>query len=212
MGFRDFCARVVRVQVLVWACFCGVLRAEATHNLVEIKSINPTIMFDIRYATADNFTGKVLYPSARCLAVEPVAWALDAVQKQLALTGLGLKVFDAYRPLSVQWYMWNSFPDLHAYIGNPAIGGKHNRGAAVDLTLIDLATGQELEMPSGYDDLSERAHRDYDRMTPAACANCHLLEDLMAAAGFEPLPHEWWHFNWHAWAEYPLLDISADSI
>jgi len=208
---------VLRIRAVCALIFGLVLAAHLSassldHHLVDIISLDQTFVCDIRYATANNFTGQVLYPSTRCLLVEPAARALAGVQQQLKAVGLGLKVWDAYRPLSVQQLMWDNFPQFHAYIGNPAVGSKHNRGAAVDLTLVDLATGQELAMPTGFDDLSERAHRRYPHTPLQARANCYLLEILMVAAGFEPLPHEWWHFNWHAWAEYPLLDVVAESI
>jgi zinc D-Ala-D-Ala dipeptidase len=197
---------VILFFVLSW---CGTVGAECC--LVDVQAISPTIVTDIRYATANNFMGCVLYPSARCLLVEPAARALDAIQKQLLPRRLSLKVFDAYRPLSVQQAMWDKFPGSH-YIANPAKGSKHNRGAAVDLTIVDLTTGQELEMPSSFDDLSERAHRDYEHMTPVVRANCCLLEIIMVFAGFEPEYNEWWHYNWHDWAQFPLLDVDAESV
>lgn len=184
----------------------------ASYDLVEVVKINPNIRLDIKYATTTNFTGKILYPSARCYLRSAVAQKLDKVQKELEAQGLGLKVFDGYRPRSVQYKMWEVCPD-DRYVADPAKGSKHNRGSAVDCTLIDSKTGQELEMPSAYDDLTEKAHRNYDKMpSEAAKKNCKRLEDSMAKHGFVPLPTEWWHFDDAEWEKYELLDVSFDQL
>ncbi len=128
-------------------------------NLVDIQDINPDITLDIRYATANNFLKVKLYSVPRCLLRTSVAQKLSRVQEQLQRRGLGLKVFDCYRPLSVTRKMWEALPDPR-YVANPARGSRHNRGAAVDLTLID-ARGNELEMPTDFDDFTDRAARDY---------------------------------------------------
>ncbi len=177
-------------------------------NLVEIQKINPSIKLDIRYATANNFTGKIIYPSARCFIEEEVAKALDAVQKELNLMGYGLKIFDGYRPLSVQKIFWNIYPD-EKYVANPAKGSKHNRGTAVDLTLIDIKTGQELKMPSKFDEFSSQANRDYTKMKDLiAKRNCKILESVMQKHGFIGISSEWWHFDYKNWRKYPIQDIS----
>lgn len=177
-------------------------------NLIEIKKINPTIKLDIRYATANNFTGKVIYPSARCFLEKEVAKALDAVQKELNSMGYGLKIFDGYRPLSVQKIFWKIYPD-EKYVANPAKGSKHNRGTAVDLTLIDTKSGKELKMPSEFDEFSSRANRNYTKMeNVTAKHNCKLLEFVMEKHGFIGLTSEWWHFDYKNWKKYPIQDIS----
>ena len=189
------------------------------YDLVELITIDPTIVLDIRYATTNNFAGQQVYPSRRCFLRRVAAERLKFVQEELRVQGLGLKVFDGYRPFSVQEIFWSICPVL-GYVAQPIraadgsmlSGSKHNRGAAVDLTLIDLITGQDLEMPSGYDDLSKKAHRDYAVMPPAAAQNCRLLEDIMVKYGFEPLPTEWWHFDLAGWRVFDLLDVSFDEI
>jgi D-alanyl-D-alanine dipeptidase len=119
--------------------------------------------------------------------------------------GLGIKVFDGYRPLSVQRKMWQVYP--HAgYVADPNRGSRHNRGAAVDLTMIH-SNGTEVLMPSPYDSFTEAAHRDSTNAPPEALANRDLLERVMARHGFEGLPTEWWHFDDLAWRNYPLMDI-----
>ncbi len=201
--------------------FCSMLVSSWSFaSLVELIKISPHIRLDIRYATKKNFTGNVVYPSARCYLQKEVAVALDAVQREMEAVGLGLKIFDGYRPLSVQKIFWDvvsdRFPDpieRQKYVANPAAGSKHNRGTAVDLTLIDLKTGKELEMPSGYDDFSALAHRIYGKMlSKRARRNCKLLELVMEKHGFIGIPSEWWHFDFKAWEKYPVADVSFDEL
>ncbi|MCT7981966.1 M15 family metallopeptidase [Laspinema sp. A4] len=181
-------------------------------QLVDIQDINPDITLDIRYATANNFLKVKLYSVPRCLLRTSIAQKLSRVQEQLESRGLGLKVFDCYRPLSVTRKMWEVLPDPR-YVANPARGSRHNRGAAVDLTLID-ARGNELEMPTDFDDFSDRAARDYEGtdVSPQARQNSQLLESVMTEEGFIPLITEWWHFDAENWQDYPLLDISLEQI
>lgn len=181
------------------------------HNLVNISQINPTFKLDIKYATPHNVSGKILYSKPNCYLLKKTADKLNAVQKELAYHGLSLKVFDGYRPLSVQRTMWQVFPD-ERYIAHPDKGSCHNRGAAVDVTLVELATGKELLMPSAYDDFSERAHRDYPMTNPEALDNTKLLESIMKKHGFVGLPTEWWHFDDADAQHHPLLDIPFDQI
>jgi len=194
--------------------FC--LQAE----LVELININNSFVLDVRYATTNNFTGKKVYPSARCFLQKPAALALDQVQKELAKQNLGLKIFDAYRPLSVQKIFWEICPNEN-YVADPKKGSRHNRGCAVDLTLINLKTKQELVMPSDFDDLSKKAERDYDSMTPEVRKNCKLLEEVMEKHGFKGLPSEWWHFDYvglgskrgkEAWREFPVSDVDIEQV
>lgn len=174
-------------------------------NLVEVCTLCPTIKLDIRYATTNNFTGKQVYESARCFLCASTAQKIAAVQAELATMGLGLKIWDGYRPLSVQKIFWKLIPD-ERYVANPSKGSRHNRGTAVDCTLIDNQ-GNELEMPSLFDDFSEKASRNYKTMTPTAAKNCNLLETIMAKHGFSFIYSEWWHFDDLNWEKYELLDI-----
>lgn len=184
-------------------------------GLVEVTKLAPSIVLDIRYATADNFTGQPVYPAAKCFLRRDVAQRLAAAQAALQAQGLGLKVYDCYRPFSIQKRFWSLVPNEN-YVakpvekdGKPFLGSKHNRGAAVDLTLID-ASGRELVMPTGFDDFSEKAGRSYAGNTPEAQANMKTLEAAMAAQGFAPLPSEWWHFDGPGWEGFELLDAPID--
>lgn len=180
------------------------------HNLVELKAISPRIVQDIVYATPNNFTGKAVYPSAKCYLIRSVAERLHRVQLFFEKKGLGLKIFDAYRPLSVQKILWSLVPDPR-YVADPAIGSKHNRGAAVDVTLID-PKGDELPMPTILDDFSEKAHCHYMGCSPEAIRNRSLLQEGMQKEGFLLFPTEWWHFDAPDWTAYPVLDIQFDEL
>ncbi len=179
-------------------------------DLVDIQQVNPRILLDIRYATSNNFTHRRLYSQPRCLLRTTVAQRLAKVQAELQAQGLGLKVYDCYRPLSVQKAFWKLVPD-DRYVANPAQGSRHNRGSAVDLTLVDQR-GKELEMPSPFDEFSHRAHTDYAGMTPTARRNLQRLQTVMQKHGFLPIETEWWHFDAVDWKHFPLLDISLDSV
>lgn len=175
-------------------------------GLVELCQISPSILLDIRYATANNFTGKVLYPAPLCFLQEKTAWRLDRVQKSLCKRGFGLKVFDGYRPLSVTKIFWEFLPDPR-YCADPAKGSRHNRGASVDLTLVD-ASGLELEMPSGFDEMGESAHVSFKEAPEAVLRHRQMLQDAMKGEGFISWEEEWWHFDDPEWEKYPVLDLS----
>jgi zinc D-Ala-D-Ala dipeptidase len=192
------------VALLSWA-----LPGQATSRadaLVNIQTLAPAIRLDMRYATANNFLKQAVYPRATCLLRSATATKLAAAQKSLARQGLGLQVLDCYRPLSVQRQMWAILPDAD-YVANPKTGSRHNRGAAVDVTLVDRS-GIPLEMPSEFDDFSPRAHRDYAAASPRAQAHRRLLQRVMAQHGFQGISSEWWHFDDSQWQRYGLMDIA----
>ena len=177
-------------------------------DLVDILSINPTIVLDIRYATENNFTHHKLYPVVQCMLRREPAESLSAVQKELKTRGFGLKVFDGYRPLSIQKKLWKAVPD-DRYVANPAKGSRHNRGAAVDLTIVD-SLGHELEMPTPFDSFSEKAHCDYMKLPKNVLKNRALLERVMERHGFLRMSSEWWHFDFHSWGRFQILDQPLD--
>lgn len=183
--------------------------AKTAPRLVDVMQVAPSVVVDLRYATAQNFTGQVLYPkSARCYLRADVAQALALVASDLGKAGLRLKLWDCYRPHRVQYQLWDIVHD-ERYVANPHKGSRHNRGAAVDLTLVD-AQGQELVMPTPFDDFGEKAHRSYQQLPPLAIQNRTTLEQAMAKAGFVGMPTEWWHFDFARWQGYPLDDIPFD--
>ena len=184
-------------------------QAPAVRELVDLAKLDAGFRFDLRYATPDNFTKTTLYPVAKGYLHRTAADALVKVQRELAAQGLGLKIFDAYRPLSVQQKMWDLIRD-DRYVSNPALNaGRHTRGTAIDLTLIDR-DGKELPMPTPYDDFSERAHREAKGIPADAARNSKLLEAAMLKHGFLPYPFEWWHFDFRDWKTRPPLDVPLE--
>lgn len=179
-------------------------------SLVNVNKLDSTIVLDIRYATPHNFTGEIIYSKARAYLVEPAAKALVKVQRELRERGFGLKIYDAYRPLSAQWKLWKIKPDPD-YVADPGHGSRHNRGAAVDVTLIDL-TGKEIPMPTPYDTFSEKAHSNYKDLPDTVIKDRTLLQKVMTKHGFIPLDTEWWHFDYRDWKNYPVLDINFEDI
>lgn len=177
--------------------------------LVDLAQLG--IPLDIRYATANNFMKRPLYPVAKAYLRHPAALSLRNVQRDLAERGLGIKVFDAYRPYRVTVEMWEPIknPD---YVADPAKGSRHNRGAAVDLTLINLKTGEELPMPTPYDDFTSRAAHAFEDLPADVKANRALLREVMEKNGFEPLPSEWWHYDFRGWERFELLDVPLDAV
>jgi zinc D-Ala-D-Ala dipeptidase len=178
-------------------------------RLVELIRLDPTIKLDLRYATANNFTGRVLYDEGRAFLAPAAAKALVRANGRARADGFGLTIFDAYRPWRVTKKLWDATPrgPKKNYVANPKKGSKHNRGCAVDLSLHDLKTGALVAMPSGFDDFSEKAHRDYMGAGEAANTNRARLQRYLEAEGFVGLSNEWWHFDFTGWQNYPVLDI-----
>jgi D-alanyl-D-alanine dipeptidase len=179
-------------------------------RLVDIRTVNPNIRLDIRYATANNFLKRKLYSTAKCALRSSVAQKLALVQTDLEKIGLGLKVYDCYRPFSVTKQMWEFLPDPN-YVANPARGSRHNRGAAVDLTLV-TSTGKELEMPTPYDDFTKKAHADYQGGSAQSRKNRQVLKDAMKKQGFIGITTEWWHFDSEDWQKFAILNVSLSEI
>lgn len=196
-------------STLIALCLASFAYAADT-DFVDAQRYDYSLRLDIRYATPFNFTKHAVYPEAKCYLREPVVKALARVQAALKLREMGLKLYDCYRPLSVQKRFWSLVPD-ERYVADPAKGSRHNRGAAVDLTLVDKR-GDELPMPSEFDDFTEKAHRDYKKGSKAARRNRDLLEKVMVAEGFQPFPTEWWHFDYPGWEKFPIDDVSFQEL
>lgn len=162
-------------------------------DFVRVLDYIPEARQELAYATANNFTGTVIYDFTDAWLRYGTVKKLKAVSEDLSQLGLGLKIWDAFRPFNAQKSLWIVFPNS-AYVANPANGlSPHCRGSAVDLTLVD-ADGNELEMPTGFDDFSAKADRDYSDCTPEAAQHAQLLEILMEKHGFVGYSREWWHF------------------
>ena len=180
------------VGVLAAGCAPGRRLTVAPDALVDLRALDPSIRVEMPYATPHNFTGVALYPVARCLLRRDVAERLVRVERRLGGEGLGLLVWDCYRPFPVQQRLWALVPDAR-YVAEPVV-----------------RDGRPLEMPTGFDDFSERAHRGWPGASAAARRNATRLEEAMVAEGFEPLPTEWWHFDGPGWERYELLDRPLD--
>jgi D-alanyl-D-alanine dipeptidase len=177
-------------------------------DLVEVISLDPTIRLDIRYATSNNFLGTPLYEQPRAFLQRPAAEAVVRVHRALAAKGYGLLIHDAYRPWYITKIFWDATPpDKHQYVADPAKGSRHNRGCAVDLTLFDRSTGRAIAMPSGYDEMSERAHPDYKGGTDEQRKMRDLLRSAMEAEGFTVYEFEWWHFDYRDWHSYTVQNV-----
>jgi D-alanyl-D-alanine dipeptidase len=175
--------------------------------LVDVQRLIPRVQVDLKYATPDNFTGQAVYHFNRCLLHKEAAMRLHAVQVELEAMGLGLKIWDGFRPIEAQWKFWEMMPD-ERYVSDPRKGGRHTKGTAVDVTLVNK-DGEELPMPSGFDDFSEKAHYNYLGASEEATRNRNLLRKVMEKHGFVGLETEWWHFDLIGWQQYPLIGGEA---
>ena len=188
----------------------GVFR---TSELVELVALDSTIKLDIRYAGPDNFLGTPVYSSARAFLQRPAADALVRAHRRLGALGYGLLVHDGYRPWYISRVFWEATPPAqHEFVADPAQGSRHNRGAAVDLTLYDRRTGRPVEMPGTYDEFSRRSYPDYPGGTSRQRWLRELLRNAMEGEGFKVFPNEWWHFDYQDWRLYPLGNATFEEL
>ncbi len=182
-------------------------------DLVELVTLDPTIKLDIRYASTNDFLGTPIYTQARAFLQRPAAEALVRAHRALKEKGYGLMIHDGYRPWYVTEIFWTATPDdKKIFVANPAEGSKHNRGCAVDLSLYDLATGKEVQMPSGYDEMTPRAYADYPGGSPEERALRTVLRQAMEQQGFAVIPTEWWHFDYKDWKQYQIQNITFEDL
>jgi len=182
-------------------------------DLVEPARLDSSVHLDIRYATTNNFLGSVFYSSAHAFLQRPAAEALVRAAHVLRRLGYGLLIHDAYRPWYVTKVFWDATPPESRWlVANPAQGSKHNRGAAVDITLYDLATGKPVEMPSTYDEATPRAMADFPGGTSRQRWHRALLRRVLEAEGFTANPSEWWHFDYRDWQRYPILNRTFEEL
>ena len=189
-----------------YAVYKQSLKSDSLKKMVELKTIVPNIQYDLRYATINNFMHQQLYKnSGNTFLRLVVARALARAQQELNEKNLSLKIWDAYRPYSVTEKMWELIQD-ERYVADPKKGSGHNRGIAVDLTIIDRKTGQELNMGTGFDNFTDTAHRDFKNLPVEILKNRSLLRTTLEKYGFVALETEWWHFFWSD-PNFELLDI-----
>lgn len=184
------------------------VKTDPSKKMVELKSFIPKIVYDLRYATTNNFMNRLMYPGKtnRTFMRLPAVESLNKVQIELNENGLGIKIFDAYRPYSVTVKFWELVKD-ERYVANPSKGSGHNRGIAVDLTIINLQTGKELNMGTGFDNFSDTAHHTYTNLGEEILQNRNLLKSTMEKNGFKALDSEWWHYYLDNGTRFEILDL-----
>lgn len=187
------------------------VQKDSSMLMVNLEEYIPGIILDIRYATTNNFTGKIIYSSPEAWLRKEAADSLKKIQEELNKEGLGIKVFDAYRPYAATLYFYEVYKDT-TFVAAPWKGSIHNRGGAVDLTLINIETGEELEMPTPFDDFSEKASHHYTELPQNVLDNRARLLKVMRDHGFTFYEYEWWHYNIKGRDKYGLLDISFEEL
>ncbi len=186
------------------------VKADSNNQMVELKSVIPRLVYDLRYASDKNFMRRNMYPARTTYTFMrlPAAKALAGVEKELNEKGMGLKIFDAYRPYSVTEKFWELVLN-EKYVADPKKGSGHNRGLAVDLTVIYLQNRKDLQMPTGFDNFSDTAHHSFMNLPFDAMQNRKMLKDIMEKYGFAAMETEWWHYSWpDPGNKYFAMDIS----
>ena len=182
---------------------------EYTADLVKLDEVDDSFVYDLKYASTDNFTGKKIYSHAICLIHRETARKLMAANKEFKQLGYRIKIYDAYRPYSAQRVLYNA-AENKTFLADPERGSNHNRGAAVDITLVD-DKGNELPMPSNFDEFSIKSRINYYNTTKELINNRELLGRVMVKNGFKRIGNEWWHFEDAEAKKYPLLDIPFEA-
>jgi len=181
------------------------------NELVDLENFVPGIILDIRYATTNNFTKQQVYKQPKAFVRWPVAQSLKFVQEELIKRNFALKVFDAYRPYSATVLFYEIYKDT-TFVASPWSGSRHNRGAAVDVSIVDLETGLEIQMPTGFDDFTEVASPNYMDLPDNVLENRELLITVMKKHGFRVYQSEWWHFDFMGWEGFLLMDLSFEEL
>ncbi len=189
------------------------VKQDPSKKMVELKSSIPAIVYDLRYATTNNFMHRYMYPpkTKKTFMRAPAALALNKVQEALKMMGFGLKIFDAYRPFAVTVKFWELVKD-ERYVANPSKGSGHNRGIAVDLTIINLKTGQELDMGTGFDNFTDSAHHTFTSLSKEVLQNRTLLKTTKEKFGFKAFDTEWWHYFYGDPDQFEILDLDFKTL
>jgi zinc D-Ala-D-Ala dipeptidase len=187
------------------------LAANPEKELVNLETLIPGIKLEIRYATTNNFTGEKIYNLARAYARKPVADALKKAQAEFAKSGVGIKIFDAYRPYKATVKFYEIYKDT-TYVASPYRGSRHNRGCAIDMTIVDLKTGKEIQMPTEFDSFKKEAWPTTPVKDPQIKKNRDLIISVMERNGFKVNASEWWHFDFVGWKKYEVMDIDYEEL
>ena len=199
------------LQATTFDGYVASVKVNPGKELIDLEKFIPSLVLDIRYPTTNNFTGEQIYSIAKAYARKPVAESLKKIQADLKSQGLGIKIFDAYRPYKATVKFYEVYGDT-TYVASPYKGSRHNRGCALDLTLINLKTGKELKMPTGYDSFSKDAWPTTPVKDPEAGKNRTLLISAMEKHGFRVNSSEWWHFDFIGWKKFEVLDIDFEEL
>jgi zinc D-Ala-D-Ala dipeptidase len=194
-----------------YAGYVKSVKTNSNKELIDLEKFIPGIVLDIRYATTNNFTGEKIYTLPKAYARKPVAEAVKKAQAELAKQGLGIKIFDAYRPYSATVKFYEVYKDT-TYVASPYKGSRHNRGCAIDMTIINLKTGKELPMPTEYDSFKKEAWPSTPVKDPVIRKNRQLIIDVMQKYGFKVNGSEWWHFDFIGWSKFEVMDIDFEEL
>jgi zinc D-Ala-D-Ala dipeptidase len=199
------------LKPMTYAEYRQAVKTAPQKELIDLEKFVPGLVLDIRYATTNNFTGTQIYNLAKAYARRPVAEALLKIQNELKPKGLGIKIFDGYRPYKATVKFYEVYKDT-TYVASPYRGSRHNRGCALDLTIIDLKSGEELKMPTEYDSFKKEAWPSTPIKDPVILANRSLLIKVMEKHGFKVNSSEWWHFDFVGWKNYEVMDIDFEQL
>lgn len=180
-------------------------------QMIDLGKSIKGIVLDIRYATTNNFTGEIIYAAPKAFVRRLVAEAVQKIQDSLLYYRLSLKIYDAYRPYAATLKFFKVYPDT-SFVANPRQGSRHNRGCAIDVTLVERVTEKEIPMPTAFDDFSIKANPEYANLPDTVIANRKFLFGIMAYFGFKPIASEWWHFDFNGWENYPLMDLTFEEL
>jgi D-alanyl-D-alanine dipeptidase len=184
---------------------------DASNELINLEGFVPGLKLDIRYATSNNISGEPLYVKGQAFVRKPVAVSMAIIQDALNRRGLGLKIFDAYRPYAVAEKLAEQLKNS-GYAGFSENNTKHSRGASVDVSLISLASGEEIQMPTDYCQNSEATRTNYRNLPDNVRNNREILIQVMQQHGFRVSPDQWWHFDFMGWQAFSLMDLSFEEL
>ena len=187
------------------------IKADPTKRILALKKLMPDLRTDFRYASTNNFTKTILYAHAAAYLHPAPANALKMADEELRKKGFAIKLYDAFRPFDVTCRIWRMVPDRR-YVANPRKGSDHNRALAVDITLVDLKTGKELDMGTPFDSFTDTAHHAFMQLPASVLANRKLLKTTMIKSGFRIVPDEWWHYHWPNDRDYEIIDLTFDDL
>lgn len=211
ISFSSFAQNKYGLKATTLPEYKASLKNSPEKELVNLETFIPGIKLEIRYATTNNFTGEKIYNMARAYARKPVAEALKKAQADFKKAGVEIKIFDAYRPYKATVKFYEVYHDT-TYVASPYRGSRHNRGCAIDMTIVDMKTGKELQMPTEFDSFKKEAWPTTPVKDPLIKKNRDLIISVMEKNGFKVNASEWWHFDFIGWKNYEVMDIDYEEL